>query len=352
MARTLGVIDGIIKKRTLKQMVNQTRRFEMSVNYMKGKLRFMVTALVVGQAAFVLTGCSPQMTGAVKDDVSITGQTGRLEGVGADYSGPSYNVAIMTFANKTPSKVLGIGEAAAEILRTIVKKSGLEPISLTDEEMREQEKLIALQQTGALKTGKKSAAEGFESVDFRVSGAITSYSELEEASDYLVTQSKTQVARVQVDYALVDIATGKSLLAESGMGEYRKKTGGVLGLGSRSTADVGLREGALRDAMSKVMTRMIEKLNAMPFQSKILAVEGSTMVVRAGTRSKLKEGTVLGVFRPGADLVDPETGRVIGKREKKIGELMLTSHQGERISEASVKTGVGFQVGDIIKAVK
>ncbi|MEK7679623.1 MAG: hypothetical protein AAB356_05465, partial [Deltaproteobacteria bacterium] len=68
----------------------------MSLNCMKGGLRFFATALVVGQAAFVLTGCAPKVTGAVKEDVSITGQTGKLEGVGADYSGPSYNVAIMT----------------------------------------------------------------------------------------------------------------------------------------------------------------------------------------------------------------------------------------------------------------
>lgn len=292
------------------------------------------------------------MTGAVKEDVSITGQTGKLEEAGLQYSGPQYNVAILTFANKTPSRVLGIGEAATDILRTIVKRSGLEPISLTESEMKEQEELIKLQQTGALKTGRKSAAEGFEAVDFRVSGAITSYSETEEASDILVAQSKTQVARVQVDYALVDIATGKTLLAESGMGEYRKKTGGILGLGSRSTADVGLREGALRDALTKAMTKMVERLNEIPFQSRILAVEGQTVVVRAGTRSKLNPGTVMAVYRPGADLVDPDTGRVIGKREKKIGEIMITAHQGDRISEANVKSGAGFQVGDVIRAVK
>lgn len=324
----------------------------MFLKGMNRSLRNAVLLVGAGSTALFFAGCSPQMSGAVKDDVSITGQTGKLERAGSEYSGPQYNVAIMTFANKTPSRVLGIGEAASEILRTIVKNSGLEPISLTDSEMKEQERLIALQQTGAVKTGRKNAAEGFESVDFRISGAITSYAELEEGADYFVAQSKTQVARVQVDYALVDVATGKTLLAESGMGEYRKKTGGALGMGSKSTADVGLREGALRDAMTKVMTKMIEKLNAMPFQSKVLAIDGGTVVVRAGTRSKLSEGTVLSVFRPGADLVDPDTGRVIGKREKKIGELMITSHQNDRISEASVRTGAGFQAGDVIKAIK
>lgn len=307
---------------------------------------------VVSSAAFIFAGCSPTMTGAVKDDVSITGQSKKLEESGFNYTGPQYNVAILTFANKTPSKVLGVGEAATDILRTIVKAAGLEPINLNEEEMKEQERLITLEQTGAVKAGKKSAAEGFESVDFRISGSVTSYSELEEASELIITQSKTQIARVQVDYALVDVSSGKSLLAESGMGEYKKKTGGVLGLGSRSTHDVGLREGALRDALTKAMTKMVDKLNSMPFTSRVLAVEGQTIIVRAGTKSKLDTGAVLSVFRAGADLVDPETGRVIGKREKKIGEVMLTSHQGDRISEANVKSGAGFAVGDVIRAVK
>lgn len=315
-------------------------------------IRRLLLVLVVLQAGYLLTACAPRTTGAVKEDVSITGQTEMLEEEGLKYSGPRYNVAILTFENKTPSRVLGVGEAATDILRTIVKKSGLEPITLTRDEMRQQERLIELQQTGALKTGMKDAAEGFEAVDYRIAGAITSYAELEEGSDMLVAKSKTQVARVQVDYALVDVASGRTLLAESGMGEYRKKTGGLFGLGSRSTADVGLREGALRDALTKAMTRMIEKLNAQPFQGAVLAVEGSTVIIRAGERSRLEPGTVFSVYRPGQELVDPATGHVIGKRQKKIGEIILTGHQSDVISEADVKSGAGFKAGDIIKHYK
>ena len=322
-----------------------------SDRFRPGLLRFFLVPLLSAVLLYG-TACSPTTTGAVKDDVSMTQQTAKLEEAGVNYNGPQYNVAIMTFENKTPGKVLGIGEAATDILRIIVKKSGLEPISLTEGEMKEQERLITLQQTGAVKTGKKSASEGFESIDFRVSGAVTSYSEVEEGAEYLIGQSKTQVARVQVDYALVDIATGKSLVADSGMGEYRKKTGTVLGIGSKSTADVGLREGALRDALTKAMTKMTEKLNALPFQSRVLMVDGDSIIIRAGSKSKLQNGTVFGVYRQGQDLIDPETGRSLGKREKQVGEIVLTSHQNENVSEARIKTGSGFQTGDVVRTVK
>lgn len=310
---------------------------------------FLAAGLALGS---LLSGCSPTTTGAVKDDVSLTGQTERLEAAGLDYRGPQYNIAILQFDNKTPSRAVGVGEAATDILRTIVKQSGLEPIVLSKEEMQQQERLIELQQTGALKTGKKDAASGFESIDFRIAGAITAYSEIEESSDVIIVQSKTRIARVQVDYALVDVSTGKALLSESGMGEYTKKTGGALGLGSKATHDPGLRDGALRDALSKAMTKMVEKLNSIPYRTRVVLVEGDNVIIRAGTKSRMEPGTVLGVYRPGADLVDPETGRVIGKREKQIGEIVITGHENENVSDASVKSGSGFKAGDIVKETR
>jgi curli biogenesis system outer membrane secretion channel CsgG len=317
---------------------------------MKQPVQVAVTAFL----GLTLAACatSPTISGQVKDDVSVTGQTQRMEAAGAQYSGPQYTIAIIKFANKTPSKSTALGEAATDILRTLVKNAGLEPIDVSQEAMQQQEELIKLQQTGAVKAGKKSAAEGFDSVDYRIQGAITAYSEVEEGSDMLLTQKKVQLARVQVDYSLVDVASGKSLLAESGMGEYRKETGGVLGMGSKSTADTGLRDGALRDAFSKVMEKMIVKLNTQPFTGRILLMDGQTAVIRAGEKSKLPSGAKLGVYRPGQDLIDPETGRSLGKREKQVGELMLTGHQNDRVSEAKISSGAGFQAGDIVRAIK
>ena len=115
---------------------------------------------------------------------------------------------------------------------------------------------------------------------------------------------------------------------------------------------MGLRDGALRDALIKAMGEMIKELNSRPFQSKILMVDGKTIIFRGGERSKLEPGVKLGVYRPGADLVDPDTGRVIGKREKQIGEIMFKEHQNEKVSEGSVSSGAGFQPGDIVRAIK
>ncbi len=268
------------------------------------------------------------------------------------YHGPSHTIALIKFNNKTPSKVLGIGESATDILRTLLKVAGLEPIDVTEDGLREQDELIRLQQSGTVKTGKKNATDGFDAVDYRIQGAVTSYSEVEEGSDMLFYQKKTQVARVVVDYSLVDIASGKSLLAESGTGEIRKESGGALGFGSKSTVDTGLREGALRNALSKALNKMIDKLNGIPFQSRILLVENQTVVIKAGEKSKLPIGTRLGVFRAGQELIDPESGISLGKREKMIGELSVTAHQNERVTETSIISGSDIKAGDIVRVMR
>jgi curli biogenesis system outer membrane secretion channel CsgG len=296
----------------------------------------------------LLNACAIKSTGEVKDDTTLTGETARLAEAGAQYTGPEYVVGLLTFANKTPSKSLGVGEAATTILRTQLESAGLRAILLDKGELAEQERLQKMQESGTLKMGKKRADEGFDAVDYRLSGAITAYSEVEEGFDALVYQSKTRVARVTVDYALVDVETGKSLVAESGAGEYRKKTTGALGLGAKSSFDPNLRDGALRDALAKATNKMVAKLSARPFRGVVLSVDGASIIIRAGTRSHLNEGTQLQVLRAGEEILDPETGASLGKRESKIGTIRLSQHQNERLSEAIRLSGETPQRGDIV----
>jgi curli biogenesis system outer membrane secretion channel CsgG len=297
-------------------------------------------------------GCGPKMTGVVKDDITLTKETERLVEEGLKYRGPAYNIAILSFENKTPMKRLNIGSTTAWILLTLLKQAGLEPIHMTEYAIREHERMMELQQSGVVQYGVSSVAKALEAPDYRISGAITSYSELEEGTNILISKTKTQVARVQVDYTLVNVSTGKVLLAESGTGEYRKKTGGLFGFGSKSTADAGLRDGALRDALTKAIHKMIKKLNKEEFVSNVLAVDGKTIFIRAGVKSRFDPGTVFSVYRPGAPLVDPETGRVIGRRQKLLAEVVITEHQSDRVSLVKVKSGAGIMAGDVIRLSK
>ncbi len=301
----------------------------------------------------VFTSCTAIMGGKVKDDVSLTEQGKKLESVGADYTGPEYTIGIKTLQNETPSKVLGLAKAATTILVTLLKDAHLMPIKLSKEDKAIINEWAEDQQTGMVGVGKKDAATPSDSIDFIFMGAVTSYSELEEGSDYLFVSTKTQIVKVGVDYRLVDMANNRTLVAKSGLGEYSKTTRRFLGgFGSSSSTDNTLRDGALRDAMSKAVEKMIAELSKRPFTGKVLAMDGSTVIFKAGTRSKLNSGDRLGVYRLGKKLIDPDTGRVLGRSEKKIGEVTLVSHQNEKVSQGSVSSGSGFRVGDLLKVIK
>lgn len=313
-------------------------------------MRFItIFSVIFFSALLFVSGCGPRTTGAVMEDITLTGERASLKEAGIDYRGPRYSIAILNFNNKTPSRTLGIGEAATDMMRTLLKEAGLEPVVLSEGEMDEQERLIELQQTGALKTGIRDAAAGFDSVDFRLTGSVTSYSEVAETFDVLLGQSKTIVAKIQVDYALVDIATGRALVADSGTGIYKKKTTKFLGIGSGSTSDPALRDGALRDALTRSLKNMVDALNARPYIGRVLFVGDGDILIRAGTKSRLEVGTILSVYRMGADLIDPDTGRSLGKRQKKVGEVVITGHQDDQISYVVSESGSGFQKGDVVK---
>src|SRR5262245_24696666 len=185
-------------------------------------------------AALTLGGCTITSSGVTKDDTTLTRETARLAEAGASYSGPEYLIGIFTFENRTPSRVLGIGEAATMIARTQLEQAGLRAILLDRAELADQRQLREMQQSGTMREGR-ALAEGLETVDYRLSGAVTAYSEVEEGVDAVVYQRKTRLARVTVDYALVDAGTGRTLVVESGAGEYRKDTTGALGLGAGSS---------------------------------------------------------------------------------------------------------------------
>ena len=310
-----------------------------------------IFSLILASTMLAISACTTHMSGKAQDDSSLPGETKQLESAGSAYTGPEYSIGIVQFDNKVPAKVSGVGEAAATILKKQLETAGLKAILFDENLLKEREKLITLQQSGVTKMGQEDTGNGFDALDYRLSGEITAYSEVEEGIDTIVFQKKTAVARVTVDYALVDINTGKSLVAESGTGEYRKTSTGTSRLGARSSFDPSLRDGALRDALSKATEKVIRKLSAMPFQGKILAVDNQSVVLKAGSRSQLKNGTQLDVYHVDEALRDPDSGQIIGYKESKVGIIQINNHHNKNLSGASIVSGSDFQVGDIVKQI-
>lgn len=313
----------------------------------------MLAGILLVTAALIMSGCGPTMSGAVKDDTTLTDTSKQLRTTSdvLEYKGPKLRVGVVNFQNKTPSRVLGIGEAAADILGTILQKTD-RFIVIPQQDM---ESILSQQRMGA--TGvinPDTAAEmgkvlGLNAI---VTGAVTAYSETEEGADYLVAKSKKQIARVTVDYRIVDTTTGVQLMADSGAGIYSKSVSRVLGMGSKAGYDPDLRDGALRDALTKAMVNMMQKLGTKKWSGRIAQVDGENLYINAGQKSGLNIGDKLKVFRPGKDIIDPQTKVKLGTTENLIGEAIVQQNDiGDQadLSIATPTSGTGFKPGDIVK---
>ena len=315
---------------------------------LKTKNIYLLGSLLLIAAILVFNGCAATTTGAVRDDSSLTGVSEGLAPSG-DYTGPKLRVGVVNFQNKTPSKQIGLGEAAADILGTILQKTG-RFIIIPQQDVASILDQQAMGASGAVDPATAAKMGKILGLNAMVTGAITAYSEAEEGSDYLVYKKKKQIARVTVDYRIVDTTTGIQIVADSGQGVYEKKTGGALGLGSKASYDADLRDGALRDALTKAMVNMLPQFESQEWSGRIASIKGRTVYLNAGKKTGLKVGDLLMVQELGEEILDPQTNVPIGRAPGSIkGELMVTGFFGKDGSVATVKSGAGFKNNDLVK---
>jgi len=314
----------------------------------KAKNIYLLGSLLLMAAVLVFNGCAAKTSGAVRDDSSLTGVSDELA-PSEEYTGPKLRVGVVNFQNKTPSKYIGIGEAAADILGTILQKTG-RFIIIPQQDVASMLDQQAMGASGAVNPATAAKMGKILGLNAMVTGAITAYSEAEEGSDYLVYKKKKQIARVTVDYRIVDTTTGIQMVADSGQGVYEKETGGALGLGSKASYDSDLRDGALRDALTKAMVNMLPQFERQEWSGRIASIKGRTVYLNAGQKTGLKVGDLLMVQELGEEIIDPQTNVSLGRAPGSVkGELMVTGFFGRDGSVATIKSGAGFKQNDLVK---
>jgi len=273
----------------------------------------------------------------------------RVESSKMNYKGPKLRIGVVNFENNTPRKVRGIEMVATNILTTMLQETG-NFIVIPQQDM---ESILNQQKLGASGVINSSTAAQMGKVlglNAILTGSITSYAELVEGSNTLLTQSKTQIAKVGVDYRIVDTTTGVQLFASHGNGEFRKKSGGLLGFGSKSSRDTSLKDGALRDALGKAMNKIMSQLTGDLWTGRIAQVKGRTVYINAGKLTGMNIGDMLVVQELGEEIIDPQTGVSLGRAPGVTrGTLKITGFFGKDGSVATVVAGSGFNKNDLVK---
>ena len=280
-------------------------------------------------------GCAPRTIVMQRQAITVE----ETERVKRELVGPKRRIGVVEFENKTAYGARRLGTSASDVLVTELVKS--ERFIVVEREklskvMDEQK----LGQTGLIDPHTAASVGRILGLNAIVIGSISQFGVKTGGADYLITQSREQVAESVVDIRLIDVDTGQILYADSGKGVAKRRTGSILGLGTRAGYDETLEGESLRAAIVKFVGNIISQVNRKPWSCRIADIDRDTIYLNAGLASGLKVGTRLRVYQLGREIRDPTTGLVIGNVENEVGDIEVQRHFGEDGSIAKIITKV------------
>jgi curli biogenesis system outer membrane secretion channel CsgG len=277
-----------------------------------------------------------------------------------DLSALKKRIAVVAFEDRA-GYGHNIGQGVSDMLITALVESDKYLVierSELDEVLKEQ----GLGQSGAVTPQSAAQVGKLLGVEVMVTGSVTEFGEkksevgggLGSLSGFNIGVS-TKTARVAVDIRMVNVNTGEIVTAKSAVGEDAST-----GLDNVGIADVDFHNSdtwdntqlgiASRAAIEECVETISDGMDGVMWQGKIIKASGSTIFMKPGSKGGVQPGMVFTVYRPGEELIDPDTGLSLGSEESKIGTIQYSGDVADgRAGKALVKSGTGFETGDLIR---
>ncbi len=166
-------------------------------------------------------------------------------------------------------------------------------------------------------------------VDVLVLGSITAFGRSTTGKTGFLSSTKLQLARAKVDIRLADVRTGLVFFSTNGTGEATLESGAVAGFGSRAEYDATLNDKALTAAISETVNQLVTKLEARPWRTDILKVDGNRVFISGGERQGLRVGDELVIVLEGEHVKSGQSGMEITLPGQEIGRIRIISLFGD-----------------------
>ena len=273
--------------------------------------------------------------------------------------GPKKTVAVMDFENKAgAASEFRIGSGMAEMLTTSLINSGrfivVERQAIQD--------VLTEQDFGASGRTTQEAAAKFGRVlnaQILVRGAVTEFAQRTSGGGQGFRYKGISLgmsggkAHVAVNIRLYDSTTGQVLdsqrcegsASSSGISFGYSESGWGVGTSTFKATPLGK---ATQQAIDKAVYFIICKMKNVPWQGRVVTVKDSTIYLNCGTNSGVQTGDSFNVYRPGEELIDPQTGISLGSETTMLGRVQIVEIE-DKFSKAAVISGTGFKRGDIIR---
>ena len=277
------------------------------------------------------------------------------------YKGPKKRIAVIDFEVKVPRAHRKIGSGMAEMLTTALYETG----NFVVVERKAIQDIIKEQDLGEEGRVRKETAAKIGDIlgaQVLVRGAVTEFEEKvsrggvggvllkKKAGAGLTTTS----AYVACDIRMYDATTGVILEATTKEAKARSVgvvlagvlgTGNILGGGFSTKTPLGK---ATRGCIEEIVNAVVERMETVPWQSKIVKVSHGEVYINVGTDAGIRKGEVFEVYRVGEELIDPDTGLSLGAEETYAGKIKI-KNADKKYAIATILEGEGFQRGDVVR---
>ncbi len=206
----------------------------------------------------------------------------------------------------------------------------------------------------------KSARTGkITSAQILIKGAITEFSNSSKGSDSGVRYKGISVgggrgeAHVGLIIRMIDTTTSQVLASKRVEG--KAKAGGFrlginrggIGFGTKGFKKTPLGK-ATQIAIDNAVEQILATLEDVPYQGRVIKVSGSSVYLSAGERTGASVGDVFTVYNLGEELVDPDTGEILGSEEEAMGKVKIYKVM-KKFSKAKKLGSLKVSKGDIVR---
>ena len=245
------------------------------------------------------------------------------------------------------------------MLETVIVKSGKIDVverSQLDGVLQEQ----AIGQEGLTTRGGQLG--GLTGVDYLVYGSITRFGTRQESTKitggsgvggflgrrsggaFSGTRSAKLTTEMAVDLKITDVSTGRIILADTVKGEAEQgRSVHISGIqSSNSAAD------PFADVQRIVASRLAEAIVTSQIPIKVIQIQDDGGLILNYGEVFLNPGDQLTLYEVGEQIVDPDTGEVLGEETTPIGSVKVESVE-ERFSRARAAGDFPVEVGSVLK---
>ena len=270
-------------------------------------------------------------------------------------------VAVSRFENKTSWKgQVSLDDGMADQLTDALMQSGqfvvMERQTLGDVTAEQD-----LANSGRAQKSQSAQTGKLVNAQILVKGTVTEFENQSSGSENGVgfggfnIGNKREEAHVGLIIRLIDTTTGEVL--DSQRVEGKAASGGVkfgmnvagVGFGTSGFSKTPLGK-ATQMAIDNAVSQIAAKLKNVPFQARIVKVNGDDEVlISGGQKTGIADGDVFTIYSVGESLVDPTTGEQLGSELEKKGSVKVTKVEEKYAKAHSDGSLKGIKAGDIVK---